>query len=95
MLISTYSDADHIGVLDEVLDSFKVKSVYAPKIKHTTQAYKDFLLAIKREKMTIKTTKVGVSLPTKGAKTTMLRTDKNGTTVFDGNESSYTFKQSK
>ncbi len=66
VLISTHPDADHIGGLDEVLDSFKVKSVYAPKVKHTTQAYKDFLLAVKREKLTIKTAKAGVSLPVKG-----------------------------
>lgn len=66
MLISTHPDADHIGGLDEVLDAFKVKSVYAPKVKHTTQAYKDFLLAVKREKLTIKT--AGVSLPVKGVK---------------------------
>jgi len=66
VLISTHPDADHIGGLDEVLDSFKVKNVYAPKVKHTTQAYKDFLLAVKREKLTIKTAKADVSLPVKG-----------------------------
>jgi len=68
VLISTHPDADHIGGLDEVLDSFKVKSVYAPKVKHTMQAYKDFLLAVKREKLTIKTAKEGVSLPVQGVK---------------------------
>ncbi len=49
VLISTHPDSNHIGGLDEVLDSFKVKSVYAPKVKHTTQAYKDFLWRSARE----------------------------------------------
>jgi len=36
----------------------------APKVSHTTQAHKDFLLAVKREGLTIKTTaKAGVKLP--------------------------------
>ncbi|MBO1913483.1 MBL fold metallo-hydrolase, partial [Microvirga sp. 3-52] len=32
-------------------------------VSHTTQAYKDFLLAVKREKLKIKTAKIGVDLP--------------------------------
>ena len=63
VMIATHPDADHIGGLDEVLDAFKVKSVYAPKVSHTTKAYKDFLSAVKREKVKIKTAKMGVTLP--------------------------------
>lgn len=63
ILISTHPDADHVGGLDEVINAFKVENVYAPKVSHTTQAYKDFLLAVKNEKLTIKTAKVGVALP--------------------------------
>ncbi|WP_214891195.1 ComEC/Rec2 family competence protein [Exiguobacterium sp. s142] len=66
ILISTHPDADHIGGLDEILDAYRVENVYAPKVKHTTQAYKDFLQAVKREGRTIKTAQVGVSLPLKG-----------------------------
>lgn len=66
VLISTHPDADHIGGLDEILDAYRVENVYAPKVKHTTQAYKDFLQAVKREGKTIKTAQVGVSLPIKG-----------------------------
>lgn len=49
VLISTHPDADHIGGLDEILDAYRVENVYAPKVKHTTQAYKDFLQAVKRK----------------------------------------------
>ncbi|PUB10795.1 metallo-beta-lactamase superfamily protein [Paenisporosarcina sp. OV554] len=62
-MIATHPDADHVGGLDEVLKAYKVESVYAPKVSHTTQAFKNFLLAVKNEKLTIKTEKVGVSLP--------------------------------
>lgn len=65
VMIATHPDADHIGGLDEVLKAFKVESVYAPKVSHTTQAYKDFLIAVKNEKLTIKTAKADVALPLK------------------------------
>ncbi|TCI20430.1 ComEC/Rec2 family competence protein [Exiguobacterium sp. SL-9] len=66
VLISTHPDADHIGGLDEILDAYRVENVYAPKVKHTTQAYKDFLQAVKREGKTIKKAQAGVKLPIKG-----------------------------
>ncbi|OQP16566.1 ComEC/Rec2 family competence protein [Geobacillus zalihae] len=66
IMIATHPDADHIGGLDEVLKSFPVKSVYAPKVGSTTQAYKDFLIAVKNKKLTIKVAKADVVLPIKG-----------------------------
>jgi competence protein ComEC len=65
VMISTHPDADHVGGLDEVLASYKVEAVYAPKVSHTTQAYKDFLSAVKREKLTIKTAKADVQVALK------------------------------
>jgi competence protein ComEC len=65
-MIATHPDADHIGGLDEVLKAFPVKSVYAPKVSHTSQAYKDFLTAVKNKKLTIKTAKADVTLSIKG-----------------------------
>ncbi|MFJ8264781.1 ComEC/Rec2 family competence protein [Peribacillus asahii] len=64
-VVSTHPDADHIGGLAYVIQTLKVKSVYAPKVSHTTQAYKDFLLAVKKKKLTIKTAKQGVEITTK------------------------------
>ncbi|OAT73768.1 ComEC/Rec2 family competence protein [Parageobacillus thermoglucosidasius] len=65
-MIATHPDADHIGGLDEVLKAFPVKNVYAPKVSHTSQAYKDFLTAVKNKKLTIKTAKADVTLSIKG-----------------------------
>lgn len=65
-IVATHPDADHIGGLDDVLYAFKVKAVYAPKVSHTTDTYKDFLLAVKKEGLTIKSVKKDVSIPLKG-----------------------------
>ncbi len=72
VMISTHPDADHIGGLDDVLKAFDVKSVYAPKVNHTTQAYVDFLKAVKAEKLTIKTAQKGVNVPVKGVTATFI-----------------------
>ncbi|MBS4220267.1 MBL fold metallo-hydrolase [Bacillus sp. FJAT-49711] len=64
-IIATHPDADHIGGLDEVINAFKVDHIYAPKVTHTTQAYKDFLNAVKKKKYKIKTAASGVKLPLK------------------------------
>jgi competence protein ComEC len=66
IMISTHPDADHIGGLDEVLEAYRVETVYAPKVSHTTQAYEDFLTAVKNEGLTIKQAKTGVTLNVKG-----------------------------
>ncbi|MDQ0344379.1 beta-lactamase superfamily II metal-dependent hydrolase [Lederbergia wuyishanensis] len=64
-LIATHPDADHIGGLDEVINAFKIVNIYAPKVSHTTQAYKDFLNAVKKKNYKITTAKSGVKLPVK------------------------------
>jgi competence protein ComEC len=66
VMIATHPDADHIGGLDTVLSAFRVEQVYAPKVSHTSQTYKDFLNAVKREGLKIKTAQKGVSLSLKG-----------------------------
>jgi competence protein ComEC len=48
-MISSHPDAEHVGGLDEVLAAFKIESVFAQKVSHTTQAYKDFLTAVKQK----------------------------------------------
>lgn len=72
VMIATHPDADHMGGLNDVLKAYKVKSVYAPKVSHTTQVYKDFLKAVKAEKLTIKTAQKGTKLNLKGVNATFL-----------------------
>ncbi|WP_198402139.1 MBL fold metallo-hydrolase [Paenibacillus crassostreae] len=63
VMIATHPDADHIGGLDDVLKAVDVKSVYAPKVSHTTDTYKDFLLAVKNEGQSIKSVTKGLTIP--------------------------------
>ncbi|MCY9734614.1 MBL fold metallo-hydrolase [Paenibacillus alvei] len=65
-VIATHPDADHIGGLDTVIDAIPTKSVYAPKVSHTTNTYKDFLLAVKNRGLRIKAAKAGLELPLDG-----------------------------
>ncbi|MGA9233144.1 MAG: ComEC/Rec2 family competence protein [Exiguobacterium oxidotolerans] len=66
-VIATHPDADHIGGLDTVLEAFDVDQVYAPRVNHTTDTYRDFLLAVKNEGVTIKTAKAGAVIPSESA----------------------------
>ncbi|MGG4344904.1 ComEC/Rec2 family competence protein [Paenibacillus lautus] len=65
-IIATHPDADHIGGLDTVIDAIPTKSVYAPRVSHTTNTYKDFLLAVKNRGLKIKATKTGLEIPLDG-----------------------------
>ncbi|MFP3892444.1 ComEC/Rec2 family competence protein [Exiguobacterium indicum] len=78
-VIATHPDADHIGGLDTVLDAFPVDSVYAPRVTHTTETYRDFLLAVKREGVTIKAVKAGLKIPSEAARFTFLAPLTDGT----------------
>lgn len=78
-VIATHPDADHIGGLDTVLDAYPVDSVYAPRVTHTTETYRDFLLAVKREGVTIKSVKAGLEIPSEAARFTFLAPMTDGT----------------
>ena len=71
-VIATHPDADHIGGLDTVLNAIPAKSVYAPRVSHTTKTYEDFLLAVKKQKLKIKSVKAGVELPLDGVQAEFL-----------------------
>ncbi|BFH16802.1 MBL fold metallo-hydrolase [Paenibacillus melissococcoides] len=66
VVIATHPDADHIGGLDTVIDAIPTKSVYAPKVSHTTNTYKDFLMSVKNRGLKIKAAKAGLEIPLEG-----------------------------
>ena len=70
-VVSTHPDADHVGGLAYIIKNMKVKAVYAPKVSHTTQAYKDFLTAVKKKGLKIKAAKNGVKITTKAKNTSL------------------------
>lgn len=71
-VIGTHPHEDHIGGLDDVIDSFNVKNIYMPKKTTTTKTYKDVLTSIKAKSLTINTPKVGDSFKLGDANLTIM-----------------------
>ena len=57
-LIATHPHADHIGGMADVINTFEIGTVYAPRVARddtpTSKTYEDFLLAIKNKGLKIK-----------------------------------------
>ena len=48
IVVGTHPDSDHIGGVDDVLDNFKVKTVYLPEMGKATKTYREVEAALKR-----------------------------------------------
>lgn len=62
-VVATHPDADHIGGLTPVINQMPVGQVYAPRVSHTTNTYKQFLQAVKGKGLGIKEARNGVTIP--------------------------------
>ncbi|AHM56748.1 ComE operon protein 3 [Peptoclostridium acidaminophilum DSM 3953] len=60
ILVGTHPDADHIGGLDTIIDSFEIVDFYMPRKSHTTNTFLDVLNAAKRNGLKVKEAKAGV-----------------------------------
>lgn len=58
-LIGTHPHEDHIGGLDDVIDSFDIGKIYMPKVVSNTKTYEDVLDSISNKNLTITTPEVG------------------------------------
>ena len=58
-LIGTHPHEDHIGGLDNVINSFEIENVYMPKIETTTKTFEDVLDAISNKGLNITAPKKG------------------------------------
>jgi competence protein ComEC len=76
-VIATHPDADHVGGLDSVLAAFKVNNVYAPKVTHNTKTFEDFIKAVKKQNLSIKIAKSGVTMPLEGVETKFVGAEKD------------------
>ncbi|MDO4562476.1 MAG: ComEC/Rec2 family competence protein [Clostridia bacterium] len=59
-VIATHPHADHIGGLDDAINSFGVKRVFMPRVTHNTKAFENLLKAIDEKGLQIETAKEGV-----------------------------------
>lgn len=58
-VIGTHPHSDHIGGLDNVINTFKVEKIIMPKVTHTTKTFEDVIMAIKAQNLKITTPKAG------------------------------------
>ena len=65
-VIATHPHADHIGGMSDVIDSFEIGQIFAPKIADadipTTKTYEEFLLSVQRKGLKITSAKHGSTL---------------------------------
>jgi len=54
VLVGTHPDADHIGGIDDIIDSFEIGDFYMPRTTHDTKTFEDVLLAAKSKGLKIK-----------------------------------------
>lgn len=58
-LVGTHPHEDHIGGLDNVIESFDIGTIYMPKKSATTKTFEDVIDTISTEKLKAKSPKVG------------------------------------
>ncbi|AOQ23980.1 hypothetical protein MTAT_06180 [Moorella thermoacetica] len=62
-VIGTHPHEDHIGGLDQVINTFPVGKVYLPRVNNNTASYRELLLAIKNKGLKVTEARAGVSIP--------------------------------
>ena len=58
-IVGTHPHEDHIGGLDDVINNFKIDTIFMPDVITTTKTFVDVLDAIESNKMTYKVPKIG------------------------------------
>lgn len=58
-VIGTHPHADHIGGMDDVINTFSIGKVIMPQVTHTTKTFEDVITAISNKGLKITTPKVG------------------------------------
>lgn len=59
-VIGTHPHTDHIGGLEEVINTFDIGSIYMPRAVSTSKTYEDLLTTISSKGLKVKTAKSGV-----------------------------------
>lgn len=91
LLVATHPDADHIGGLIDVLETFPVKSVLDSGKDHTSQTYIDYLSLIDEKDIPFNIAKTGESISVDpSVKIQVLNSSDNG--ASDNNEASVVLK---
>lgn len=62
ILIGTHPDADHIGGIDAVIDSFDIGKIYMPKVQRDTKTFESVLQSVQNKGLKVTTAKAGIEL---------------------------------
>lgn len=62
ILVGTHPDADHIGGIDAVIDSFEIGKIYMPKVQRNTDTFESVLTSIQNKGLSVTTAKAGIEL---------------------------------
>ncbi|MEG1002606.1 MAG: ComEC/Rec2 family competence protein [Clostridium sp.] len=58
-VIATHPHEDHIGNMDDVINTYEIGKFYAPKVEHTTKAFEKMVTALKKKDLKINVIKEG------------------------------------
>ena len=61
-VVGTHPHEDHIGGMDNVVESFDIGTIYMPKASSNTRTFEDLLNAISKKGLSVTTAKAGVSI---------------------------------
>jgi len=61
-VVGTHPHEDHIGALDEVINTFDIGNVYMPKVSNNTKTFQNVLTAIKNKNLKVKTAAAGIKI---------------------------------
>lgn len=61
-LVATHPHADHIGGMEEIVESFDIGEIYMPRAVTTTKTYSDLLETISEKNLSIHTAKAGKTI---------------------------------
>lgn len=59
-VVGTHPHTDHIGGLEEVINTFDVSTIYMPKVSSNSKTFEDLLTTISNKGLKVKTAKSGV-----------------------------------
>lgn len=88
-LVGTHPHEDHIGGLDDIINSFNIENIYIPDAITTTSTFEELLDAIENKNMTYKVPKINESLSLGNASLKVIYT---GTNTSDLNNTSIVLK---
>lgn len=63
VVVGTHPHEDHIGGMDDVIDTFDIGKIYMPKVTTTTRTFKDVLTSIAKKNLKITSARASMTIP--------------------------------